>query len=86
MFQLVALTASSAKVSVADGSYANGAPTLSLKVSKPVTLVNTADGTRYTITLLPQGTAVSSSPAAPSGSTSTAPPSTTPTTTTPTGP
>jgi len=41
-----------------------------------VTLVNTADGTRYTLTLLPQGTVA---PAAPSGSSST---STDPTSTT----
>jgi hypothetical protein len=56
MFLLVSLTASTAKVSVAGGSYANGAQTLSLKVGRPVTLVNTADGTRYTLTLQPQGT------------------------------
>jgi len=80
MFQLVSLTASSAKVAVADGSYASGAATLSLKVNKPVTLVNTADGTRYTLTLLPQGTQASSTASSSSGTTSTTPTSTTPTT------
>ena len=74
VFQLLSLTASTAKVAVAGGSYASGASTLTLKVNTPVTLVNTADGTRYTLTLLPQGT-VASAPASSSSST-------TPTTTT----
>jgi hypothetical protein len=78
-FQLVSLTGSTAKVAVAGGSYANGAATVTLKVNTPITLVNTADGTRYTLTLLPQGTVVSAPPAA-AGSSS--PSSTTPTTTT----
>jgi hypothetical protein len=72
LFQLVSLTETTAKVAVAGGSYANGAPTLTLTVNKPVTLVNTADGTRYTLTLLPQGTQATAS-----GS-STSPGSTTP--------
>jgi hypothetical protein len=63
-FQLVALTATTAKVAVAGGSYASGDATLTLKVNTPVTLVNTADGTRYTLTLLPQGTTPSAAPAA----------------------
>jgi hypothetical protein len=62
-FQLVALTGSTAKVAVAGGSYASGAPTVTLKVNTPVTLVNTADGTRYTLILLPQGTVPSAPPA-----------------------
>jgi hypothetical protein len=77
-FQLVALTGSTAKVAVAGGSYASGAATVTLKVNTPITLVNTADGTRYTLTLLPQGT-VASAPAAASPS---SPTSTTTTTTT----
>jgi hypothetical protein len=48
---------------------------LTLKVGKPVTLVNTADGTRYTLVLQPQGTV------APTPSPST----TTPASTTPSG-
>jgi hypothetical protein len=79
VFQLISLTASTAKVAVAGGSYATGAATLTLKVNTPVTLVNTADGTRYTLTLMPQGT-VPSAPA--SGSSS----SVTPGTTTTSGP
>jgi hypothetical protein len=61
VFQLLSLTATTAKVSVVGGSYASGAGTLTLKVNKPVTLVNTADGTRYTLLLMPQGTQASAS-------------------------
>jgi hypothetical protein len=78
LFQLVSLTAQTATVSVVGGSYASGSQTLTLHVNKPVTLVNTADGTRYTLILYPQGTAPPiAAPTAPTGST-------TPTTTTPT--
>jgi hypothetical protein len=75
VFQLVSLTASTAQVAVAGGSYSTGAQTLTLKVNKPVTLVNTADGTRYTLTLLPQGTVPS-----PAATSAAAPASTTPAT------
>ena len=78
VFQLLSLTETTAKVAVAGGSYASGAATLTLKVNTPVTLVNTADGTRYTLTLLPQGTVAS----APASGSSSPPASTTPTTTT----
>jgi hypothetical protein len=80
MFQLVSIGNKSAKVSVVGGSYASGSQTLTVNVGKPVTLVNTADGTRYTIELMPQGTVATSSS---SGSTSSS--GTTTTTTTPTG-
>lgn len=66
VFQLLSLTDTTAKVAVAGGSYASGASTLTLKVNVPVTLVNTADGTRYTLTLLPQGTVASAAPASSS--------------------
>jgi len=56
------------------GSYASGAATVTLHENKPVTLMNTADGTRYKLVLKPQGTPV------PSTTTTT---STTPTSTTP---
>lgn len=80
LFQLVSLTAKTAVVSVVGGSYASGSATLTLKVNKPVTLVNTADGTRYTLVLYPQGTPP---PSAASSGASTGAPSgvgTTPTT------
>jgi hypothetical protein len=63
LFQLRSLTATTATVVIVGGSYANGSPSLTLKVNKPVTLVNTADGTRYTLLLSPQGTATSAAPA-----------------------
>ena len=38
----------SAKIAIEGGAYANGAATITLKKGgKPITLVNTADGTRY---------------------------------------
>jgi hypothetical protein len=87
IFQLVSLSAKSAKVSIAGGSYANGQPTVTLSVNTPLTLMNTADGTRYTLLLLPQGTAAPAA-ASSTGTSSSSSTSTTPTTTTtsPTGP
>ena len=58
LFHLVSVTAHSAKISIAGGSYSSGAATVTLKENKPVTLVNTADGTRYTLILKPLGTSV----------------------------
>jgi hypothetical protein len=58
LFHLVSLTMHSAKISIAGGSYANGAKTVTLKEGKPMTLMNTADGTRYQVVLKKQGTGV----------------------------
>ena len=90
LFHLVSVTAHSAKISIAGGSYSSGAPTVTLNENKPVTLVNTADGTRYTLILKPLGTGVpggstssragsgtSSSGSGSSGTTTTTPSSTT---------
>jgi hypothetical protein len=60
VFHLVSLTAHSAKISIVGGSYSSGTPTVTLQEKKTVTLMNTADGTRYKITLMPQGTEVAS--------------------------
>jgi hypothetical protein len=68
LFHLVSLTQKSAKVAIAGGSYADGAPAITLTVGKPVTLQNTADGTRYTLLLEPQGTVVPAS-TTPTGTT-----------------
>jgi hypothetical protein len=68
----MSLTATTAQVAIAGGSYANGQATLKLTVNKPVTLVNTADGQRYTLLLLPQGTTAPASAAGSSSSGSTA--------------
>ena len=70
VFHLVSLSAHAAKISIAGGSYASGAPTVTLQENKPVTLMNTADGTRYTLILKPVGTPVAA-PAAPTSTTST---------------
>ncbi len=75
IFKLVSLTAKSAKVAVVGGSYTSGAHALTLQVDSVVTLVNTADGKRYTLILYPPGTPV---PGAPQPTTTT--------TTTTTGP
>lgn len=58
LFHLVSLTGNTAKISIVGGSYANGTRTVTLKQNKPLTLMNTADGTRYTLILKPQGTGV----------------------------
>lgn len=65
LFELKSLTARTATISVVGGSYASGSQTLTLTVNKPVTLVNTADGTRYTLVLYPKGTAPPAASAAP---------------------
>jgi len=56
LFHLISLTAHSARISIVGGSYANGAGAVTLRENKPVTLMNTADGTRYRLVLKPQGT------------------------------
>jgi hypothetical protein len=83
LFHLVSVTRHTATISIAGGSYATGAATVTLKENKPVTLMNTANGTRYTLVLKPAGTAVSTGAGAPTtGSSSDAGPSATPTTVT----
>jgi hypothetical protein len=51
-FKLVKLTRRGAQISIAGGSLANGAPTVTLTKTKPLTLQNTSDGTRYVLRLL----------------------------------
>jgi hypothetical protein len=76
LFHLVALTSKTAKISIAGGgSLSSGAPTITLRLGVSLTLMNTADGTRYKLVL------VSTSAGSSSSSTTT----TTPTTTTPAG-
>jgi hypothetical protein len=71
LFHLVSVTAHTAKVSIVGGSYANGSPTVTLTENRPLTLMNTADGTRYKLILKPVGTPVSAPAAAPTSTTST---------------
>jgi len=52
LFKLVSLTAKTAKVGIAGGSLESGAAAVTLQKNKPVTLLNTADGTRYVLRLL----------------------------------
>lgn len=55
LFHLVKLSAKSGKISVAGGTLASGAPTVTLELGKPLTLMNTADGTRYVVILVSTG-------------------------------
>jgi hypothetical protein len=88
LFHLVALTRKAAKISIAGGSLDDGKATVTLRKGRPLTLMNTADGTRYELRLLWLGTGVPPAsilpptPAAGSGS----PAATTTTSTTTTTP
>jgi hypothetical protein len=72
LFHLISLTRRSAKISIVEGSYSNGAAAATLYVNKPLTLMNTADGTKYRLILKAQGTAVPGA-AGTGGGTSTTP-------------
>jgi hypothetical protein len=74
LFHLVSLTSHTAKISIVGGSYSSGAPAVTLQENKPVTLMNTADGTRYKLILKPAGTAVAAPVAPTSSTTVTVPP------------
>jgi hypothetical protein len=52
VFKLVSLTKSGAKVGIAGGTLQTGAGTVTVTKNKPVTLLNTADGTRYVLRLV----------------------------------
>ncbi len=52
IFHVVVLTASAARISIVGGTYANGAPTVTLVKGKPLTLMNTSDGSRYRLELI----------------------------------
>jgi len=57
VFVLVSLTKTTAKVGIAGGSLSTGTATLTLRLGKKVTLMNTADGTRYVLLLVSVGDA-----------------------------
>ena len=86
IFRLVSIAKNgkSVEVGIVGGSFDNGHPTATLKLGEKITLVNTADGTRYEIVLK-----TSCNLATPSGGATTTQPNTTtpvapaPTTTTP---
>jgi hypothetical protein len=52
VFTLVSVTATTAKVGIAGGSFESGSHTVTLKKNKPLTLMNTADGLRYVLRLV----------------------------------
>jgi hypothetical protein len=54
VFVLVSLTKSSAKIAIAGGSLQGGG-TATLKKGRPLTLMNTSDGTRYVLRLVSVG-------------------------------
>jgi hypothetical protein len=51
-FALVSVTAKAARVGIAGGALENGKATVTLTKNKPLTLMNTADGTRYVLRFL----------------------------------
>jgi hypothetical protein len=73
LFHLVSLTTKTAKIAIAGGSYTSGASTVTLRVNKPVTLMNTADGSRFKLILKPQGTPVPGEGGSGTGTTATTP-------------
>lgn len=82
LFHLDSLTQQTAKVSIIGGSYADGSGSLTLTVGKLVTLQNTADGSRYTLKLDPQGTKPASDGSGSQGGATTVTTPAAPTTTT----
>ena len=53
IFKLVSLAKRAARIGIVDGTYATGSQTITLKSGgKPVTLMNTAEGTTYVLRLL----------------------------------
>jgi hypothetical protein len=63
LFHLISLKAKSAKISIAGGSLATGAPAVTIQIGKPTTLMNTADGTRFVIVLVSTGESTPATPA-----------------------
>jgi hypothetical protein len=55
VFTLVSLSGGKAKIAIAGGAFASGAPTVTLERGKAITLVNTADGIRYELKLVAVG-------------------------------
>jgi len=54
-FTLVSLTKTSARIGIAGGSFESGGATITLQKNKALTLMNTADGTRYVLRLISIG-------------------------------
>ena len=54
-FQLVSVSRSGARIGIAGGSLSNGQNTVMIPVGKTLTLMNTADGTKFTIKVVSVG-------------------------------
>jgi hypothetical protein len=52
VFRLVSLTRGVVRIGIANGSYSNGAQTVSLRLNSPITLVDSTNGVRYKLQLL----------------------------------
>jgi hypothetical protein len=77
-FRVAGFEPGAVKLAVVGGSFADGTTTLTLQKGQPITLVNTADGSRFSLALLK----ISSTSAAAVAAATTTPTTTTPTTTT----
>ena len=55
VFRLAKVVGGEVKIGIAGGALASGSPTITLRKGKAVTLVNTADGTRYELKLVSVG-------------------------------
>ena len=55
VFRLAKVVGGEVKIGIAGGALASGSPTVTLRKGKAVTLVNTADGTRYELELVSVG-------------------------------
>jgi hypothetical protein len=53
LFRLISVAGGVARIGIASGSYSSGAKTVSLVAGRTLTLVDTADGIRYRLRLLP---------------------------------
>jgi hypothetical protein len=74
IFHLLSMTSTTAKIAIVGGSYADGAPAITLRLNTPLTLQNTADGSKYTLVLLSPTTQVAGAPTTgAAGTTSTTP-------------
>lgn len=78
LFHLVAVTTKTARISIAGGSLSDGRATVTVRKGHALTLMNTADGTRYVLRLLWTGTGVPPSSILPTTPAAGSPVATTP--------
>jgi hypothetical protein len=83
IFHLVAVTRKAAKISIAGGSLSDGRATVILRKGRPLTLMNTADGTQYELRLLWTGSGVPPTSILPPAPAAGSPSATTPSSVTP---